>query len=330
MARWLGSSAVLTVVLLAIIALIAALAVPRGTPSRPGAQAPAAPKAPATPEAPESAGEATRADLIVGLNDLRAKAEVSPLAPDAALDRMASQLAAEIARRGSLSDERASVDSLGSMQRRLAAAGYQAHGWAESIVATDGDAAAVLDYWRQGSQFAEAMRSDYQDLGVGIARLGRTPLYVFLVAWPERQYFAREVADLSDLAAVRREMLAEVNRLRLQAGRSPLSEEPRLDEAAQEHAEDMLLRVYYDHRSPEGKDVGDRLHASGYAWRLAGENLAAGHTSVRSVVAAWMRSTDHRRNMLHPGFVHFGAGLAVGAYDHRYKVLWVQTFGTPE
>jgi uncharacterized protein YkwD len=41
---------------------------------------------------------------------------------------------------------------------------------------------------------------------------------------------------------------------------------------------------------------------------------------------AWLHSVDHRRNLLDPRFTHLGVGIAVGSYQHKYKVLWVQDF----
>lgn len=276
---------------------------------------------------PESA--ATREAMILAFNAERTRAGVSPLRSDPALTRVAQERAEAIARKGSLPNETEAPRLLGAVQRRLVQAGYTAHGWVESIVVSDGDAAEVIAYWRGDPSFGDALRADYSDLGLGVAKLGDTPLYLLLVAWPEQEIYSREVRGLADLAAVRAEMIAGVNRLRAEAGVPPLVENARLDAAAQDHAEDMMSRNYYDHRSPEGKDVGDRLKAEGYSWRLAAENLAAGHVTVDSVLDAWMQSSGHRANLLRPNVTDFGFGLAVGPFDSRYRVFWVQTFAAP-
>ncbi len=274
-------------------------------------------------------GAVTREAMISAINAERRRAGVSPLRSDPALDRVAQERADAIAKKGALPNEAQATGALGAVQRRLAQEGYTAHGWVESIVVSDGDAPAVIAYWRGDPSFGDALRADYSDLGLGIARLGDTPLYTLLVAWPETAVYNLEVRDLTDLAAVRREMLAGVNRLRKAAGVQPLSEDARLDAAAQEHAEDMSSRGYYDHQSPEGKNVGDRLHAEGYVWRLAAENLAAGHFTVESALDAWMKSSGHRANLLHKDVTDFGFGIAVGPMESKYRVLWVQTFGAP-
>ncbi|HXU32468.1 MAG TPA: CAP domain-containing protein [Thermoanaerobaculia bacterium] len=271
----------------------------------------------------------TREEMILAFNAERTRAGVSPLRADPALEQVAQERADAIARKGGLPSEAEAPRLLGAVQRRLVQAGYTAHGWVESIVASDGDPGQVIAYWRGDPSFADMLRADYSDLGLGVAKIGDTPLYLMIVAWPEQEIYSREVRGLGDLAAVRAEMLAGVNRLRAEAGVPPLVENDRLDAAAQDHAEDMLSRGYYDHKSPEGKQVGDRLAAEGYSWRLAAENLAAGHVTVASVLDAWMQSSGHRANLLRPNVTDFGFGLAVGPFDSRYRVLWVQTFAAP-
>jgi uncharacterized protein YkwD len=268
-----------------------------------------------------------REEMILAINAERTRAGVSPLRSHPALDRVAQERADEIAQRGALPDE--SPRLMGVLQRRLVKAGYPAHGWVESIVSSEGDVGEVIGFWRGEASYAEILRADYSDLGLGVARLGDVPLYLVLAAWPETEVYAREVRELTDLAAVRAEMLAGVNRLRAKAGLAPLVEDSRLDAAAQEHAEDMLARDYYGHKSPEGKEVGDRLRAEGYVWQLAAENIAAGHMSVESVLDAWMDSSGHRANLLRKNVTDFGFGLAIGPYNSRYRVFWVQNFGAP-
>src|SRR5688572_14272382 len=79
----------------------------------------------------------------------------------------------------------------------------------------------------------------------------------------------------SGLTVLRREVLELVNDERLRHGRDPLLRHSALDRAAQGHAEDMLGRRYFSHVSPEGESVRDRVRATGYRWRVVGENLAS-------------------------------------------------------
>jgi uncharacterized protein YkwD len=287
----------------------------------------ARPLSPATWPPPEP--RALRGELLLRVNAERALAGASPLAPAAALDEVAQARAEEIGARGALPAEADALTLFGAIQRRMFRAGYAAHGWLESITVSAGDVDAVIGYWKGGNDYAEALRADWRDVGMGFSRYQGEPLYLFLFAWPESEYWQREITALADLAGARAAMLGSVNAARRQAGRPPLREDTRLDAAAQEHAEDMLARSYYAHNSPGGGTPRQRVLAAGYPAATVAENIAARHATVEAAMAAWLASSDHRRNLLDGRFTDMGIGLAVGSYGHRYQVLWVQDFAAP-
>jgi hypothetical protein len=216
------------------------------------------------------------------------------------------------------------------MWQRLRRVDYEAHSWTESLATSPGDAATVFRNWRRGDpeSFHRILASEVRDLGIGLGRLRGTPLYIFLAAVPEADYFARGTVGIRDLERARAEVLARVNEARKKAGLVPLRSNPRLDQAAQRHAEDMLARGYFAHESPEGQTVRERARAAGYDWRNIGENLAENQRSVDEVLDTWMRSPGHRHNILNPDFRELGVGLALGRSGRGYRVLWVQAFGT--
>lgn len=144
-----------------------------------------------------------------------------------------------------------------------------------------------------------------------------------------------ESGDLQDLRSYALEL---VNHDRRAHDLRPLELEPNLKEAAQTHAEDMLHRSYYGHVSPEGKTIMDRYtEAGGSHWRLAGENIArcvpcaspATRDTVERLHRGWMRSPEHRRNILARGITHFGFGLAVGSRQDLYAVQTFAGAGAP-
>lgn len=271
---------------------------------------------------------AERAELLRRINAERRAAGAPALRLDPALSAVAQRHAEEIGRRGSHDIEALPA---GRMQQRIQAAGYQADEWTESVSLTsEGPAAAVGDWKRSGrSGFRRAMGEDYRDLGIGVSAVRGVPVYTFLLAVPARAAFERRTAGLADLRAVREALLDRINAERRRAGRRALRLDAKLNAAAQEHAEDLLARGYFDHQSPEGKTVRDRAEDTGYDWRAVGENIAEGQSSVDEVVTAWMRSSGHRRNILHPDYTEMGLGLALGRNRQGYDVLWVQTFGKP-
>ncbi len=266
-----------------------------------------------------------RPELLRLLNAERQRAGAPPLRLSPTLTRAAEEHAAQIAARGRLE-----AGSSEEMWQRLRRADYEAHAWIESLATSPGDAAAVFRNWRRGDpqSFRRMMASEVRDLGIGLGRLRGTPLYIFLAAVPEADYFSRGTAGIRDLERARAEVLARVNEARQEAGLVPLRSNARLDEAAQRHAEDMLARGYFAHESPEGKTVRERARAAGYDWRNIGENLAENQRSVDEVMSTWMRSPGHRHNILNPDFRELGVGLALGRSSRGYRVLWVQVFGT--
>ncbi|HEX7180983.1 MAG TPA: CAP domain-containing protein [Thermoanaerobaculia bacterium] len=282
------------------------------------------------PSRPVLDPEALRQELVLRINKERQTAGVHPVAPSAPLDKVAQTRADEIRTRGAMPDESEAFILFSKIQGRLARSGYLAHGWTESLTATTEDLDDVIATWKKDPSYQQAMSSDLQDVGVGVADLGGVPLYVFLFAWPKSEHFARETKALLDLEAARDALLARANAERTAAGRPPLVVDPRLNAAAQAHAEDMLAHTYYSHQGLTGSMPRQRVHAAGYIADIVAENIAAGQVSVENVMEAWLHSSDHRRNLLDPRFTHTGVGIAVGSFNHRYKVLWVQDFARPQ
>jgi uncharacterized protein YkwD len=279
----------------------------------------------ASPAVPQAGG--ARQDLLRLINAERSRAGASTLRLNDSLTRAAQEHAEEISRRGNLNS-----GSADDMHRRLTQAGYQAHEWTENLTSSGAGLDEVLRYWktRNPSSFRSLMDPDYRDLGIGISHLGATPLYSFLFAVPQADHFSRETADLRERGQVRGEMLASVNAARKQARLRPLKSNALLDKAAQRHAEDMLARGYFAHRSPSGTTVRERATAAGYGWSSIGENIAYGQTSVDEVMQTWLESPGHRKNILTPSFTELGTGLALGlGPDGKYQVYWVQNFGAP-
>lgn len=130
-------------------------------------------------------------------------------------------------------------------------------------------------------------------------------------------------------AALVGRLVDEVNRQRALNGVRPLAVDARLDTAAQAHSEDMAKRDYFDHKAPDGRDVGDRVRQAGYPWRIVSENISAGLSNPVSVVNFWMTSPRHRDNMLDPDVTDIGVGVAEGQNDSRnsrYSIYWTAVF----
>ncbi|MFJ8074560.1 CAP domain-containing protein [Streptomyces sp. NPDC096176] len=119
---------------------------------------------------------------------------------------------------------------------------------------------------------------------------------------------------------------ALVNAERVKAGCPRLALDEQLQTAALAHADDMAARGYYEHVGPEGSDAGDRMKAVGYDWNRWAENLHRGPDDPTAVVADWMRSPEHRANLLNCRFTDMG----VGVNFRPDGPWWVQALAAPK
>lgn len=243
-----------------------------------------------------------------------------------ALCRTAAERVTDIVARGATEQ---GISAINRRTRSLYRRGYAAHVWSEAAI-IGGGSESVLEQFRQvrPDWHREALTGDFEEVGAAVGVLDGRPVYAVLLALPRWSVEWRQAAPLSNLPAVQEEMLATVNRLRAAHARGALELDPRLNAAAQAHAEDMLRRIFYDHRSPEGSSPRDRSRAAGYREPGAvGENIAKGPFTPSEVVERWMNSSGHRRNIMRPGNRLMGVGVAFGENANGFEVVWVQLFG---
>lgn len=124
-------------------------------------------------------------------------------------------------------------------------------------------------------------------------------------------------------------LVDETNQDRVAANLAPLAENPILTAAAQQKANDMAAKGYFSHTSPEGLTPWHWFQKVGYAYTYAGENLAVNFSDSNDVTNAWMRSPDHRANILNPNYTQIGIATAPGNYQGAPTVFVVQLFGRP-
>ena len=129
------------------------------------------------------------------------------------------------------------------------------------------------------------------------------------------------------------EMLELVNQERAKVGVAPLKLDERLNASAQEKADDMRNRGYYDHKSPDGIEGYSLVfkHMPSKC-RYASENLAEVSTtdskfgSSRFTIDNWMHSTKgHREAILDAKYSLVGFGISKQGYD----LIVVQHFCQP-
>jgi uncharacterized protein YkwD len=124
------------------------------------------------------------------------------------------------------------------------------------------------------------------------------------------------------------EALRLINEFRAQKNLSPLSIDPQVTAAAEVLVKDMAQHDRMSHIGPDGQDVGKRLIAAGYPYRIAAENVAIGQGSVQEAVEGWKKSGPNSRNMLLADAKH--AGIAYETkLDTKYKSFWALVVAAP-
>jgi uncharacterized protein YkwD len=135
----------------------------------------------------------------------------------------------------------------------------------------------------------------------------------------------KERGDAGDLKAACDEVVKSHNRIRVEAKLPTLSVNSKLQAAAERHAKDMAARDRMTHNGRDGSTPIERIKATGYAYRRAGENIASGGITIERLMKGWMDSAPHKRNIL-GSFSQIGVACATGESGKRY---WCVTFGLP-
>lgn len=133
---------------------------------------------------------------------------------------------------------------------------------------------------------------------------------------------------------VQRTVLCLVNRERTSRGLKRLRSSSKLAKAAAGHSRDMVRRSYFDHVSPSGGTMQDRIKPTGWfsgarSFAFA-ENLAWGSGQLGSpkrIVEGWMNSAGHRRNILNRRYRELGVGVAVGTPENDDGATYTTNFG---
>ncbi len=132
-------------------------------------------------------------------------------------------------------------------------------------------------------------------------------------------------AATTPASQLRTAVVCLVNRERVSRGLPALTENARLDFSAQLWTNWMVSNNPFTH----GDDFAGRISDTGYEWQMAGENIATGYDTPAQVLAGWMASTDHCRNILDPGFRDLGVGVnASPVADYASgPATWAEDFG---
>ena len=113
-----------------------------------------------------------------------------------------------------------------------------------------------------------------------------------------------------------KDVLAHVNKARTEIGLPELIWNGELAKAADIRAKE--IEQIFSHVRPNGSEwwtVNEEV--------IYGENIARGYQNADSVMEAWMKSSEHKDNILYASFQTIGIAL----YESNGQWYWVQEFG---
>lgn len=124
-------------------------------------------------------------------------------------------------------------------------------------------------------------------------------------------------------------LLEQTNSERTQNGQTALAESATLSKAAQQKANDMVAKNYWNHISPDGKQPSTFVLDAGYNYQTMGENLAYGFDTAEEAISGWMSSQTHKQNIL-GDYKDVGFGVAKSSnYQGGENTVVVAFYGTP-
>ena len=134
-------------------------------------------------------------------------------------------------------------------------------------------------------------------------------------------------SSAASAASIEEQVFSAINRFREENHLVPLSMAKDLSGVARLHSQDMAMRDYFNHVSPDGTTMRKRVLGSGITnWNRLAENIAMnyGHPDPADVaVKGWLNSNGHRHNILDQDLTETGIGVAV---DVKGRIYLTQLF----
>jgi uncharacterized protein YkwD len=130
----------------------------------------------------------------------------------------------------------------------------------------------------------------------------------------------------------RENILWFTNYERVKAGLTPLLMNKALTFSSSKKNDDMIQYQYFNHTRKTNPPIGfdSFIDNEKYDFIKIGENLAMGDFSTSpEVVTAWMKSPNHKKNILDPLYSEIGIAVTLGTMNGKEVILITQHFGDP-
>jgi len=112
----------------------------------------------------------------------------------------------------------------------------------------------------------------------------------------------------TNLTSDESELLSLINMERQKNNLSNLEIDESLQNVARLKAQDLVENNYFSHISPVYGTPFEMLKKHSIAYKTASENIA-GNTSVSSALDSWLKSEDHKKNILSNDYNYTGIGI---------------------
>lgn len=136
--------------------------------------------------------------------------------------------------------------------------------------------------------------------------------------YPGQTIYVSTISSL--VTSFEAEVVSLVNEIRVKHGLNTLIHDWQLSRVARYKSQDMNDLNYFSHTSPTYGSPFNMMKSFGIAYRTAGENIARGYSTPKTVVDAWMNSPGHKANILNSSYTHIGVGYVSGGH------YWTQLF----
>lgn len=147
-------------------------------------------------------------------------------------------------------------------------------------------------------------------------RLTLSIIVLLFFTFPFLIYSGPNQGDVDPQDPVIYEFIRYVNAKRRSIGSPELIWDRSIATVALNHSADMVIRNFFDHINPDGKDPFARLKESKLDFSCAAENIALGPKTGREAFDTRMHSPAHRKNIMDSRFTRHGVGRVKDRWTH--------------
>lgn len=136
-------------------------------------------------------------------------------------------------------------------------------------------------------------------------------------------------AQSSSTAEMEAQVQEQINQIRQQQGLEPLRYNEKLAQVARDYSQKMAEQNFFEHTSPQGDTVADRVSSAGIFYFVVGENLFMGTNlpdPTSMAVQGWMESPGHRENILREEYRETGIGVWQQGDTYYFTQLFLRSF----